>query len=47
MPSEPLLRRLAQVVLVFDVPARATAWYRDTLGLRHLFSAGNLLGLQS
>ena len=47
MPSEPLLRRLAQVVLVFDVPARATAWYRDTLGLRHIFSAGNLLGLQS
>ena len=42
MSSEPLLRRLAQVAVVVHEPERATAWYRDTLGLRHLFSAGNL-----
>jgi methylmalonyl-CoA/ethylmalonyl-CoA epimerase len=41
-PNEPLLRRLAQVAIVVHEPERATAWYRDTLGLRHLFSAGNL-----
>jgi methylmalonyl-CoA/ethylmalonyl-CoA epimerase len=37
MPYAPY--RLGQVALaVHDVP-RATAWYRDVLGLRHLFDA--------
>src|SRR5205823_263845 len=42
MPSEPMLRRLAQVAVNVHDLARATAWYRDALGLRHLFSAGSM-----
>lgn len=42
MPDSPMLRKLAQVCINVHDVARATAWYRDTLGLRHLFSAGAL-----
>lgn len=42
MPPDPMLRRLAQVAVNVHDIERATAWYRDQLGLRHLFSAGPL-----
>ena len=42
MPPEPMLRRLAQIAVNVQDVERATAWYRDALGLRHLFSAGAL-----
>lgn len=42
MPQDPMLRRLAQVAVNVRDVERATAWYRDVLGLRHLFSAGPL-----
>jgi len=42
MPPEPVLRRLAQVALNVHDVERATAFYRDVLGLRHLFSAGSM-----
>ncbi|HUK62060.1 MAG TPA: VOC family protein [Dongiaceae bacterium] len=42
MSPEPLLRRLAQVAVNVQDVERATAFYRDKLGLRHLFSAGAL-----
>lgn len=42
MPPEPMLRRLAQVAVNVKDVERATAFYRDALGLRHLFSAGGM-----
>ena len=42
MSPEPMLRRLMQVAVNVQDVDRATAWYRDTLGLTHLFSAGPL-----
>ena len=42
MSPEPQLRRLAQVAVNVQDVERATAFYRDALGLRHLFSAGAL-----
>lgn len=39
MSQEPMLRRLAQVYVTVHDLERATTWYRDTLGLRYLFSA--------
>lgn len=42
MTTEPMLRRLAQVAVNAHDIDRATAWYRDTLGLRHLFSARHM-----
>lgn len=41
-PGAPLLRRLAQVAVNAHDVERATAWYRDKLGLAHLFSAGGM-----
>ena len=40
--STPLLRRLAQVAVNAHDTGRATAWYRDKLGLAYLFSAGDM-----
>lgn len=40
MSPDPMLRRLAQVAVNMHDVERATAFYRDALGLRHLFSAG-------
>lgn len=40
--SPPQLRRLAQVAVNAHDVERATAWYRDKLGLTHLFSAGGM-----
>lgn len=37
MPVAP--HRLGQVAVVVQDVARATTWYRDVLGLRHLFDA--------
>ncbi len=42
MPPDAMLRRLAQVAVNVHDVERATAWYRDVLGLRHLFSTGPL-----
>jgi methylmalonyl-CoA/ethylmalonyl-CoA epimerase len=42
MPPEPMLRRLTQVAVNVQDVERATAFYRDVLGLRHLFSAGGM-----
>lgn len=38
-PSGIALRRIAQIAIVVSDTARATAFYRDTLGLRLLFEA--------
>lgn len=40
--SAPALRRIGQIALTARDLARATAFYRDTLGLAHLFDAGNM-----
>lgn len=40
--STPGIRRVAQISVTVRDLARATAFYRDTLGLRHLFDAGTL-----
>lgn len=40
-PDSPL-RRIAQVAIHVHDLARARAWYRDALGLRHLFDAGGM-----
>ena len=42
MPPETMLRRLAQVAVNVHDIERATAWYRDTLGLPYLFSAPSM-----
>lgn len=42
MNQDPMLRRLAQVAVNVHDLDRATTWYRDTLGLRYLFSAGHM-----
>jgi catechol 2,3-dioxygenase-like lactoylglutathione lyase family enzyme len=40
--SEPRLTRVAQVALTARDLPRATAFYRDKLGLEHLFDAGGM-----
>ncbi len=42
MPPEPMIRHLGQLSVNVKDTARATAFYRDVLGLRFLFAAGNL-----
>ena len=42
MLPEPMLRRLSQVAVNVHDLDRATAWYRDKLGLTFLFSAGTM-----
>ena len=37
--SEALLGRIGQIAITVEDTERATAFYRDVLGLRHLFSA--------
>ncbi len=38
----PLLRRIGQIAVNVRDLERATAWYRDQLGLVHLFGAGSM-----
>lgn len=40
MPSTPLLQRIGQIAVNAKDVARATAFYRDVLGVQHLFDAG-------
>ena len=40
MPADPAIRRLAQISMNARDLERATAFYRDQLGLRFLFAAG-------
>ncbi len=42
MSSEPMIRRLGQLSINVHDIARAAEFYRDVLGLRFLFAAGNL-----
>jgi methylmalonyl-CoA/ethylmalonyl-CoA epimerase len=39
MAAAPGIRRIGQVAVTVRDPERATAFYRDVLGLRHLFDA--------
>ena len=36
------LSQIGQIAINVQEPQRATAFYRDTLGMKHLFSAGDL-----
>jgi len=40
MQTTPLLQRIGQIAVNVKDVARATAFYRDALGVRHLFDAG-------
>lgn len=40
--KRPLTGRIRQIALTVDDVERATAFYRDTLGLPYLFSAGKM-----
>jgi methylmalonyl-CoA/ethylmalonyl-CoA epimerase len=42
IPAETALSRIGQIAINVHDPERATAFYRDVLGLQHLFSAGRL-----
>lgn len=40
MQTAPLLQRIGQIAINAKDVARATAFYRDVLGVQHLFDAG-------
>ena len=40
--TEVALNSIGQIAILVKEVARATEFYRDKLGMKHLFSAGNL-----